>query len=198
MVVDSFTKYGHFIPLHHPFTAPAVAKLFMNNVYRLHGLPSAIVSYRDRIFTSKFWSETFRLAGVSLRLSSSYHPQFDGQTECLNQTMETFLRCFANSCPSKWIDWLPLAEYWYNNCHHSAIDCTPFEALYGYQPRHFGIQAADASPIMELSSWLQDRHVITTLIKQHLTRSKHRMKKQADMKRSERKFEIGDKVFLKL
>jgi hypothetical protein len=90
VVVDFFTKYRHFIALHHPFTAPVVAKLFMNQVYRLHGMPSAIVSDRDRIFTSKFWSELFRLADVKLQLSSSYHPQSDGQTERLNQTMENF------------------------------------------------------------------------------------------------------------
>lgn len=90
VVVDFFTKYRHFIALHHPFTASVVAKLFMNHVYRLHGMPSAIVSDRDRIFTSKFWSELFRLADVKLQLSSSYHPQSDGQTERLNQTMENF------------------------------------------------------------------------------------------------------------
>jgi hypothetical protein len=74
---------------------------------------------------------------ILLRLSSSYHPQSDGQTEGLNQTMETFLRCFCNACPSKWSDWLPLAEYWYNSCHHSAVGFSLFEALYGYSPKHF-------------------------------------------------------------
>lgn len=101
VVVDSFTKYGHFIPLKHPF-ATVVAKAFINEVYKLHGLPAIIVSDRDRIFTSKFWQELFRIADVKLHISSSYHPQYDGQTERLNQTMETFLRCFVNACPSKW------------------------------------------------------------------------------------------------
>jgi hypothetical protein len=55
VVVDSFTKYGHFIPMHHPFNAAGVAKVFMQNIYKLHGLPSAIISDQDRIFTSKFW-----------------------------------------------------------------------------------------------------------------------------------------------
>jgi hypothetical protein len=198
VVVDFFTKYGHFIPLCHPFTAAGVAKQFLNHVYRLHGLPAAIVSDRDRIFTSQFWSQLFKLADVQLRLSSSYHPQSDGQTERLNQTMETFLRCFCNACPSKWSEWLPLAEYWYNNCHHSAVGFSPFEALYGYSPKHFGLGASDAIASSELSSWLEDRQVITSLIKQHLARAKLRMKRQADKKRSERKFEVGDKVFLKL
>jgi transposase InsO family protein len=139
VVVDSFTKYAHFIPLHHPYTTASVAKLFLNNVYKYHGMPSSIVSDRDRVFNSKLWRELFSLAGVQLQMSSSYHPQYDGQTERVNQTMETFLRCFVNTCPSKWLNWLHLAEFWYNSCDHSAIGRSPFEALYGYTPRHFGI-----------------------------------------------------------
>lgn len=131
VVVDSFTKYGHFIPLKHPFTASGVAKSFLDNIYKLHGLPSVIITDRDRIFTSKFWQELFKLADVTLHMTSAYHPQSDGQTERLNQTMETFLRCFVNACPTKWLQWLPLAEFWYNTSSHSAIGRTPFSALYG-------------------------------------------------------------------
>lgn len=101
VVVDYFTKYAHFLPLHHPFTAASVAKVFMAQVYKLHGLPSAIVTDRDRVFTSQFWKELFSSADVQLQMSSAYHPQSDGQTEHLNQTMDTFLRCFVNACPTK-------------------------------------------------------------------------------------------------
>jgi hypothetical protein len=125
-------------------------------------------------------------------MSSSYHPQSDGQTERVNQTMETFLRCFVNACPSKWLNWLPLAEFWYNSCDHSAIGRSPFEALYGYTPRHFGISSTDAVPSSDLSSWLREREVMNSLIKQHLARAKLRMKKQADKSRAERSFEVGE------
>lgn len=74
VVIDYFTKYGHFIPLRHPFTAATVAKSFMANVYKLHGMPMAIITDRDRIFTSAWWKELFRLADVSLRMSTSYYP----------------------------------------------------------------------------------------------------------------------------
>ncbi|WVZ95213.1 hypothetical protein U9M48_041007, partial [Paspalum notatum var. saurae] len=198
VVVDFFTKYAHFVPLHHPFTAPSVAQKFLHHVYRLHGLPATIVTDRDKIFTSHFWRELFRLAGVTLNMTSSYHPQSDGQTERLNQTMETYLRCFVNACPSKWINWLSQAEYWYNTSPHSAIGRSPFEALYGYKPRHFGISETDAVTAPDVQSWLQDRSVMTDLIRQHLVRSRHRMKKQADKQRSDRQYKVGDSVLVKV
>ena len=164
VVVDSFTKYAHFVPLHHPFTALVVAKAFTNHIYKLHDMSVAIISDRDRIFLSNFWYELFSLADVQLRMSSSYHPQSDGQTERLNQTMETFLRCFVNACPSKWSLWLSSADFWYNTSVHSSIGRSPFEALYGYAPKHFGITALDSVQVPELSVWLQDHQVMKNLI----------------------------------
>jgi hypothetical protein len=134
VVVDCLTKYGHFVPLRHPFTALIVAQAFMSNVYRLHGMPKSIVSDRDRIFTSNIWRELFRLSGTQLQRSSSYHPQTGGQTERVNQCLETFLRSFVQSYPSKWSAWLSVAEFWYNTCPHSSLGRSPFEVLYGALP----------------------------------------------------------------
>jgi hypothetical protein len=61
VVVDKFSKFSHFIPLKHPFTAAAVARVFMDQVYRLHGMPKSIISDRDCIFTSNFWQALFKL-----------------------------------------------------------------------------------------------------------------------------------------
>jgi hypothetical protein len=90
VVVDKFTKYAHFVPLSHPFTALQVAQVFVDNIYKLHGLPTSIVSDRDRIFTSQVWKELFRLTDTQLMMSS-YHPQTDGQTKRVNQCVEAFL-----------------------------------------------------------------------------------------------------------
>jgi hypothetical protein len=80
VVVDRFTKYGHFLPLSHPYTASKVAEIFLANVLKLHGMPRTIVSDRDLVCTSSFWRDLFKLQGISLALSSAYHPQSDGQT----------------------------------------------------------------------------------------------------------------------
>lgn len=199
VVIDKFTKFGHFIALKHPYSASSVAKLLMDNVYKLHGLPSAIVSDRDRIFTSNFWKLLFQMAGTELRMSTSNHPQTDGQTDSLNQCLETYLRCFVHACPTKWIHWLPLAEFWYNTSYHSALGRTPFEVLYGYTTKHFGLTADSAtSKLPELDNWLTERAVMQDLVHQHLLRAQSRMKRQSDKRRSERSFDVGDWVFLKL
>lgn len=189
VIVDLFSKYAHFLGLKHPFTAATVAQKFLNDVYKLHGLPVAIVSDRDKVFTSKLWRELFRLADVQFRHSSAYHPQSDGQTERVNQCLETFLRCFVHSCPGKWSKWLAVVEYWYNTSDHSALGRSPFEVLYGQNPRHFGL-SVDNVEVPGLSDWLHERQLMNALVKQHLLRSKQRMKKQADMKRSERQFQM--------
>lgn len=75
VVVDKYSKFAHFLPLLHPFTASKVAKVFLSSVYKLHSMPAAIVSDRDRIFTSSFWQELFKLSGTQLRMNTSYHPK---------------------------------------------------------------------------------------------------------------------------
>jgi transposase InsO family protein len=134
LAVDKFSKYSHFLPLSHPFTAITVAKLFFSEIYRLHGMLVTIVSDRDRIFTNQLWKELFHLSGVTLAMSSAYHPQTDGPTERDNQCLETFLRCFVHACPSQWVQWLSLAEYWYNTSYHSSLGRSPFKVLYGRSP----------------------------------------------------------------
>ncbi|KAD7480241.1 hypothetical protein E3N88_03377 [Mikania micrantha] len=112
VVVDQLTKYGHFIPLGHPYSAAQLAQVFLDEIFKLHGCPDTIVSDRDPLFMSNFWKEFMRLQGVTLSFSSVYHPQTDGQTEVLNRCLETYLRCMTMDSPLQWLKWLPLAQWW--------------------------------------------------------------------------------------
>ena len=188
VVVDKLSKFAHFIPLHHPYTAQRVAQAFLDIIFKIHGLPTHIISDRDPIFTSQFWRELFRLAQVTLAMSSAYHPQSDGQTERANQCLETYLRCFVHSCPRQWLKWLPLAEYWYNTSTHSALGRSPFEVLFGRSPRHFGITDLAASPVPGVASMLAERTTMLASVRHHLLRAQQRMKHQADKKHSEHLF----------
>ncbi|XP_066344191.1 uncharacterized protein [Miscanthus floridulus] len=104
--------------------------------------------------------ERVKYPGVDLRISSAYHLQSDGQTERVNQCMETFLRCFANAARGKWFDWLHLAEFWYNTTWHSALNRSPFEALYGQSARQLGIDSSSACSVDALDDWLQQKSII--------------------------------------
>jgi hypothetical protein len=131
VVVDRFTKFAHFIPIKHPYTAQSVAKAVFEQVVRLHGFPCSIVSDRDRVFTSNFWAELFGIVGTKLAMSSAYHPQTDGQTERVNQRLEMYLRCAVHSSPKQWKSWLSQAEFWYNSSYTHHWDALPLKPCMG-------------------------------------------------------------------
>jgi len=197
-VIDRFSKYAHFIPLSHPYTASSVAQTFLANIFKLHGMPNTIVSDRDPVFTSTFWRELFHLQGISLAFSSAYHPQSDGQTESLNKCIETYLRCYAGTKPKSWSTWLPMAEWWYNTNHHSSTGLTPFQAIYGYSPPSLLSYVPGTSANLAVDTQLQDRNAIINTLKENLQLAQNRMKVYADKNRSEREFEVGDWVYLRL
>jgi hypothetical protein len=108
------------------------------------------------------------------------------------------LCCFVRSCPSKWSSWLSVAEYWYNSSFHSSLRNTPFEVLYGRMPCHFGLSVDDSVSHVDLKSWLSQRELMLRVIKQNLLRAQQRMKYQVDKHRSDRTFQVGDMVYLRL
>lgn len=204
VVVDRYTKFAHFLPLRHPFSALQVAKVYLNNVASLYGLPKSIVSDRDKVFTSNFWQTLFKRFEIPLHLSTTYHPQSDGQTERVNQCLEMYLRCAVSSTPQRWCAWLPLAQYWYNTCYHSSLQCSPYKALFGQEP------SCSMVPKLTLSTFdspsnspnadqlFQERAMFSSLLKHHLSCAQNRMKQTADAKRTPRSFQPGDLVLLKL
>ncbi|KAA0037989.1 transposon Tf2-1 polyprotein isoform X1 [Cucumis melo var. makuwa] len=134
VVVDRLSKYSHFLPLKHLYTAKVVADLFVKKVVQLHGFPTSIVSDKDKVFLSHFWKELFRLADKKLHRSTSYHPQSYGLTEAVNRGLETYLQCFCNERPKLWVEWLSWVEYWYNTTFQRALRVSPFQVVYGQKP----------------------------------------------------------------
>jgi hypothetical protein len=135
VVVDRFTKMAHFIPLQKDGKITTdLAKIFAKEIWKLHGLPTDIVSDRDSRFTSTTWKAFIGTLGIKPRMSTAFHPQTDGQTERLNQTIEAYLRSFVNHEMDDWVDLLPMAEFAYNNSGSSVTGLSPFYANYGYYP----------------------------------------------------------------
>ena len=198
VVVDRLTKYAHFVPLRHPFTAITVAKAFISNIIHLNGIPVSIVSDRDKVFISTFWRTLFQLHGTKLCMSSSYHPQSDGQTEVVNRILEQYLRCFAGDQPRKWFDWVPWAEFSYNTSIHSSTKMTPFEAVYGIPPPSLLKYVPGTSNVQAVNEFLRDRDSTLSELQRNLLLAQNRMKFQADQHRREVSFAIGDYVYLKL
>ena len=106
VVVDRLSKYAHFCALGPNLFVPQLAEVFVKEICRLHGFPSSIVSDRDSLFMSNFWHESFKLQGITLSTSSSYHPQSDGQTEVVNRCLEDYLHCFTAEQPKTWVKFL--------------------------------------------------------------------------------------------
>ena len=158
----------------------------------------SIVSDRDKIFTSEFWTEFFALQGVALKMSSAYHPQSDGQTEVVNRCFETYLRCMTSDQPHMWSKWLALAEYWYNTNFHTATQMTPYEAVYGQIPPTHLPYLPGESKVAVVARSLQERENMLLLLKFHLMRAQHRMKLFVDQHRTEKELAIGDYVYVKL
>jgi hypothetical protein len=198
VVVCRSTKQAHFVACSESISASEVADLYMTNIFRLHGLPIDFISDRGTHFGSKFWNCFFSILGVKIKLSTSFHPQTDGQTERTNQVLEQFLRCFINYQQDDWSDLLPLAEFAYNNTIHTAIGCSPFFANYGLNPRmdleFQDIDSADVPTAQQRAIRMADIHkeMVT-----HLEKARSNMQKFSDPNRQQpATFQVGDMVWL--
>nr|GEX37176.1 hypothetical protein [Tanacetum cinerariifolium] len=135
---------------------------------------------------------------VELKVSTAYHPQTDGQTEVVNKCLECYLRCMTRERPKEWVQWLPLAKFWYNTNKHSSTKISPYEAVYGQTPPLHTPYVAGESTVESVDRSLQARENAIEMLKFHIKRSQDRMKKYADLKRSKREFDVGMWVYVKL
>ena len=120
---------------------------------------------------------------VNLQLSTTYHPQTDGQSERVNQCLEMYLRCAVQDSPKSWKSWLSLAELWYNSSLHSALGCSPFKALYGYEPNIGAVPSLPPTTTASVADIIEHRELHLQSLKEHLARAQNRMKLVVDSKR---------------
>ena len=195
-VVDRFSKAAHFIPLAKLPTAKQTAELMVLHVFRLHGLPTDIVSDRGPQFSAQFWKAFCKLIGASPSLSSGFHPQTNGQTERANQKMETALRCMTSKDPASWSKTLPWVEYAHNSLPTSATGLSPFHCCLGYQPPLFPAQEEEVA-VPSAQAFVRRCKRTWSRARSQLLRSLEGIKKQADRRRSAAPaYKVGQRVML--
>ena len=180
VIVDRLSKYVHLCALQHPFTTSTMAQLFMDKVFKLHGMPHSIVSDCETTFTRNFWQELFKLQGTQLHINTTYHPHTDGQTEVVNKCLETYLRCSTSEKQNQWAQWLPLAEWWYNTSYHTTNHMTPSEEIYGQKPPSGLSYLSGAPKVQVVDLTLTTREDILHTQKDNLVMEQNCMKQQAD------------------
>ncbi len=196
--VDRLTKMSHFIPTKTDVTAAQAAQLYVQNVFRLHGLPQDIVSDRGQHFTSHFTCRLLELCEIKGNRSTAFHPQSDGQTERTNQTLEQYLRIYCDYQQDDWHDLLPFAEFVYNNTESTSTRMTPFFANYGYHPRcNLSLTAPVESINPTAEVLVQKFRELHAALRTNLQRAQQDYKKYHDQHVKEAPtFKVGDKVWL--
>jgi len=197
VVIDRFTKMAHFVPLRREGkTAKDLATIFAKEIWRFHGTPTDIVSDRDSRFTSEIWKEFLGLLKIRPRMSTAFHPQTDGQTERLNQTIEAYLRAFVDREQDNWVSLLPMAEFAYNNSVTVGNGTSPFYANYGFHPA--AVDPPKEEPLNPASTayghWMQTVHEES---RKGLEAAQERMRRYTDpSKREPPAYQVGDLVML--
>ena len=197
--VDKYSKMVHYVPTHTNINAVQFCELFINNIVRLHGLPSCIISDRDVRFTSSFWNAVCKQLQIKLSMSTSYHPMSDGQTERANRTLEEALRSYINYKQTDWDQHLALIEFAHNNVVHSSTGYSPFFLNSGQHPRtpvhdqlgnECNINETAATTISNLYDTLDS--ALTNIEKSQQKQAKYANEHRRDFEQ----FNIGDLVLL--
>ncbi|GKA67764.1 putative reverse transcriptase domain-containing protein [Tanacetum coccineum] len=198
VVVDRLTKSAHFLPIRKNYGISKLAEIFQQEIVRLHGTPTSIVSDRDPKFTSHFWKGLQKAWGTRLKFSTAFHPQTDGQSERTIQTLEDMLRACALEWTGSWDEYLCLVEFAYNNSWHASIKAAPFELLYGRKCRAPICWDEVGERLIEGPELIEITNEKVAVAKEKLKEARSRQKSYADKHRRDLEFQTGDRVFLKV
>jgi hypothetical protein len=195
--VDRLTKMVHIAPTTTQCTAEDFARLFLDNVVKLHGLPRKIISDRDPRFTGKFMTTLAELLGVRQAFSTSFHPCTDGQSERTNRTLQEVLRHYVHPRHDDWDQHLSAAEFAINNSRHDTTRYTPFYLNYGRNPLTPLATLLPGSVKNDTSlKWHETLQADIQKARDLLYAAQASMKRRADPHRRDVQFDIGDKVML--
>jgi hypothetical protein len=194
VVIDHLTGMVHIVPTKQTQKAKDIAEIVYDHVYKLHGLPDTIVSDRDSLFSSTFWSHLHKLIGTELRMSSSYHPQTDGATERANRTITQMLRQCVAPNQKDWASKLPGIEFAINSARNDTTGYSPFFLNSGQMPRSFVFNATSEYPGVRVFAQRMKDSILTA--HDAILEARVKQTRQANKHRREAPFVLGDLVYL--
>lgn len=203
VVVCRLTKMRHIIPCN-KITARSTAQIFLDHVFKLHGLPYNITSDRGSAFVSRFWRHLCRLLDIQVQLSTAYHPETDGQTEITNATLEQMLRCLCDYQQLDWAGHCAAAEFAVNNWHSETTQITPFYANYGSHPR-MGHEPSDLHDYdftanqhtRDADAFAERMYEIHELVREEMAYGQAVYEHYANRRRNPHpNYQVGDRVYL--
>ncbi|KAJ9524377.1 hypothetical protein QJQ45_008576 [Haematococcus lacustris] len=197
VIVDRLSKMVHFVPCKESMNAMAFTRLFINNVFRLHGLPAEVLTDRGAHFNNKFWHAVKKLLGMKTNMSTAYRPQSDGQTERYNRVLEEMLRHYISPTQADWPDHLALAEFAVNNSWQESIHSTPFFLNTGQSPVTPGLRdlpdGGRCPSAHAFATWWKEG---VAHARRHMADAQARYKRHADTGLKDVEFEVGAQVLL--
>lgn len=193
--VDRLSKQAHFVPTKNTIDAAGTADLYLQHVFRLHGLSRSIVSDRDPRFTSEVYREIFKQLGVELTFSTANHPQTDGLTERVHRVIEQILRTAINHRQTNWEEVLPACEFAYNDMLQESTCETPFFLNYGHHPVSLPQLTLD-NPQPGSADWLEKQQWALRLAKDSIQAALDKQTFYADQKSSNMVYRKGDQVLV--
>ncbi|KAG7594099.1 Zinc finger CCHC-type [Arabidopsis thaliana x Arabidopsis arenosa] len=197
VVVDRLTKSAHFVAVSETDGAERIAAKYIEEIFRLHGVPVSIVSDRDTRFTLHFWKAFQKALGTRVNMSTAYHPQTDGQSERTIRTLEDMLRACALDWGGSWEKHLTLVEFAYNNSYQASIGMSPYEALYGRACRTPLCWTPVGERMLFGPKIVDETNEKMKFLKVKLKEAQDRQKSYVDKRRKELEFKVGDLVYLK-
>ena len=196
VVVDRLTKMVHFIPTIEKTLVKGLARLFRDNIWKLHGLPESIISDRRPQFAAGLMKELNKMLGIKNKLSMAFHPQTDGQTERVNQKLEQYLRMFINYRQEQWPEQLEMAEFAYNNKVYLSTKTSLFKVNYRQDPR-IEFEGRKKGKYAGTEKFVEKMREIQEEAKAALGKAQEDMKKYVNRKRAEvKEYKVGDLVML--